>query len=218
VAVALTAAVHFLNGLFKLALVGRRAAWGVVLRFGLPAALAAFLGAGLLLRLSSLPVLHRYPLAGQAHEITVLKLVMALLMLAFALLELTGTLEGRSLDPKYLPAGGLVSGFFGGLSGHQGAFRSIFLLRCGLDKEAFVATGAAIAACVDVSRLGVYAGRWRELEGGAHLPLVAAAALCAFLGAFLGNRLLKKLSLRGLQWGVGGLLLAVALALGSGLI
>ena len=34
-AVASTAIVHFLNGLFKLALVGRFASWRIVLRFGI---------------------------------------------------------------------------------------------------------------------------------------------------------------------------------------
>ena len=33
------------------------------------------------------------------------------------------------------------SGFFGGLSGMQGALRSAFLARAGLSKEAFVASG-----------------------------------------------------------------------------
>ena len=40
-AVALTAVVHFLNNLFKLALVGRHADRRVVVRFGIPAILAA---------------------------------------------------------------------------------------------------------------------------------------------------------------------------------
>ena len=47
VAVAATAVVHLLNNLFKVVLVGRRADWTVVARFGLPAALAAFVGAAL---------------------------------------------------------------------------------------------------------------------------------------------------------------------------
>ena len=40
-AVAMTAIVHLANNLFKIGLVGRDADWPVVLRFGLPAALAA---------------------------------------------------------------------------------------------------------------------------------------------------------------------------------
>lgn len=217
-AVAMTAVVHFANGLFKLALTGRRAAWPVVLRFGLPAMAAAFLGAQLLLWMAQGPPLHTYLLAGRPHEITILKLVMAVLMAGFAGLEVSGLLEGRSLDPRWLPAGGALSGFFGGLSGHQGAFRSVFLLRTGLDKAAFVATGSAIAALVDLSRLGVYFRRWSELDLRGHGALVAAAILAALAGAVLGHRLLHKATLRGIQWAVAALLVGVAALLGSGLI
>jgi len=51
-AVALTAVVHFLNGLFKVALVGREADRSVAIRFGIPAILAALVGAWMLTQLS----------------------------------------------------------------------------------------------------------------------------------------------------------------------
>lgn len=49
VAVAATAIVHLANKIFKVGLVGRNADFGVVWRFALPAAVAAMLGALLLL-------------------------------------------------------------------------------------------------------------------------------------------------------------------------
>ena len=217
-AVAMTAVVHFANGLFKLALLGRRARWGVVLRFGVPGMVAALLGAELLLWMAQGTPLHTYSLAGRVHEVTLLKLVMAALMAGFALVEATGLLDGRSLPIRWLPAGGLLSGFFGGLSGHQGAFRSVFLLRAGLDKEAFVATGAAIAALVDVSRLGVYLRRWNDLDLRGHGALVALAVLAAATGALLGQRLLRKATLAGIQRAVSALLLGVAVLLATGIL
>jgi len=48
VAIAATAIVHLANNLFKVALVGRKADWPVVLRFSIPAAIAALVGASLL--------------------------------------------------------------------------------------------------------------------------------------------------------------------------
>ena len=45
-AVAMTAVVHFLNGLFKLCLVGRHANQGIVFRFGFPAIAGALLRTG----------------------------------------------------------------------------------------------------------------------------------------------------------------------------
>jgi len=69
-AVAMTAVVHLANTLFKIGLVGRDADRPIVLRFGLPAALAAVGGAALLVLFTSLPPLGSYELAGRAHEIT----------------------------------------------------------------------------------------------------------------------------------------------------
>src|SRR3989337_2025783 len=59
-AIALTAVVHFLNNLFKLALLGRHADRSVVWRFGVPAILSAVLGAKALLWLSHLQPLLTY--------------------------------------------------------------------------------------------------------------------------------------------------------------
>jgi uncharacterized membrane protein YfcA len=218
VAVALTALVHFLNGLFKLVLVGRRASWRVVLRFGVPAMLAAFAGAEVLLWLADLAPLARYSLGGRELAVTPVKLVVAVLMIGFTLVELSGRCQRASLPPRYLPVGGLVSGFFGGLSGHQGAFRSVFLLRAGLGKEAFVGTGVAIAALIDVTRISVYlAGDlWQHLRGNA--PLVATATGAAFLGAYAGSRLLEKVTLRAIQIAVAGMLGLVAVGLGTGVL
>jgi uncharacterized membrane protein YfcA len=218
VAVALTAVVHLLNGLFKLVLVGRSADLRVALRFGLPALLAAYAGARLLVWLSDLPPLGSYELAGRRFAVMPIKFAVASLMALFAALELWPRFKKLAVPPRYLPAGGLLTGFFGGLSGHQGAFRSAFLLRAGLSKEAFIATGAVIATVIDVSRLSVYwahlaAARFHEEAG-----LLIAATASAFIGSFLGNQLLEKVSLRAIEIIVAVMLFAIAGGLASGLL
>lgn len=155
-AVALTAAVHFLNSLFKLALVGRRAEARIVLAFGVPAIGAAFVGAWLLLRLAGLPPFAEYTFFGRPTEIYPAKFVVGLLLLGFTAIEFSPALAARTLPVKWMPVGGLLSGFFGGLAGMQGALRSAFLIRAGLSKEVFIGTGVVIACLVDLSRLGVY--------------------------------------------------------------
>ncbi len=218
VAVALTAVVHFLNGLFKLVLVGRHASWRVVLRFGLPAIVAALAGAYLLRQLTGLPSLATYQLGGKAFAIEPVKLVIGALMIAFAFVERSRKLKDASVSPKYQPVGGLVSGFFGGLSGHQGAFRSVFLLRAGLSKEGFIGTGVAIAALIDVSRLAVYLSSDTFTHVEANLPLVASATGAAFVGAYIGNRMLEKLTLGFLQLAVTIMFVAVGVALSLGFL
>ena len=155
-AIALTAVVHALNNLFKCWLLGRHADWAVVLKFGLPAILAALIGARLLLYLSDLQPLFHYQVFGRDALVMPVKLVVAALMVVFAWFELAPRRAPLALTPRYLPLGGMVSGFFGGLSGHQGALRSAFLIKAGLTKESFIATGVVISLMVDIPRIVMY--------------------------------------------------------------
>ena len=218
VAIAQTALVHFANNLFKVTLFSRRTDWATVGRFGLPAFLASFAGAGVLLWLADLTPLATWQVNGREFVIHPVKLVIALLMAGFAALELWPAFRRLAIDKKYIPAGGLLSGFFGGLSGNQGAFRSAFLLRSGLDKEAFIGTGVVVAALVDFSRLSVYARLLKAKGVEENLALILAAALAAFAGAFGGSRLVKKVTLRAVQVLVAVMLFLIALLLGSGII
>lgn len=217
-AVALTAIVHLMNNLFKLALLGRRADRSVLLRFGIPAILASFAGAKSLLALSGMNPLFHYALWGKTYAVMPLKLVIAVLMMVFALFEIVPRLAQLSFDRRHLVLGGLLSGFFGGLSGHQGALRSAFLLRAGLSTEEFIATGVVIACLVDSVRVPVYALHFSAADLRTSGFLLAATTLAAFLGAFMGNRLVKKVTMRSVQTIVAVLLIAIAVGLGAGLI
>jgi len=218
IAVGLTAIVHLLNNLFKTGLLGRRADVGVIVRFGLPAIATAFVGAWLLTRLTHLSPVLTYSISGKRFEVTPIKLVIAMLMIVFAILEISPTINRWQIPRKYMPVGGMLSGFFGGLSGHQGALRSAFLVRAGLTKETFIATGVVIACMVDVSRLAVYATDlpWSHLRSNAWLMVVAT--LSAFGGAFLGTRLITKVTLAQVQKLVAAMLILLAIALGLGVI
>lgn len=217
-AVAMTAIVHFLNNVFKLALVGRWADLGVVARFGLPAIVAALGGAGMLVLLSKQPPLATYQLGQWEFDVMPVKFVVALVMLAFALIEILPKGKRLQFKSRHLPIGGVISGFFGGLSGHQGAMRSAFLIRSGLSKEAFIATGVVIACLVDVARLSVYATHWWAAGFGNNTTLLILATLTAFVGTFLGNRLLRKTTLKTVRLVVSVMLVMVAIALAAGWI
>jgi uncharacterized protein len=223
IAVAATAIVHLANNLFKLALVGRSANVPVLVRFAVPAAIAAVLGALVLNRVAALPPLATYSIGAHPHAILPVKLVIGVLMIAIAVLELLPRFQRLTFDEKYLPLGGAISGFTGGLSGQQGAFRAAFLIKAGLSKEAFIATGVAAAVVIDVSRLLVYgmsffAKNLVAFEQGRGTPLIAVATAAAFAGSFIGSRAVKKVTLRGLQIGVGVGLIVVGVGLAAGLI
>lgn len=222
IAIAATAVVHLSNNLFKVALVGKRADRGVVLRFGFPAMASAFLGASLLSLFTSMPSLASYAIGEQVHELTVVKLVIGVLIVIFALFDLIPRLAEISFDKRYLVVGGALSGFFGGLSGNQGALRSAFLLKTGLSKEAFIGTGVICAVITDLARLLVYgvvfySSRSAALDAGVG-GLVIASSLAAFLGAFIGSRLIKKVTLRLIQLIVGAMMLALGMGIATGLI
>jgi len=73
------------------------------------------------------------------------------------------------------------------------------------------------AARLLVYGLSFYATRFVTLSSEA-AGLVSAATLSAFIGAFAGARLMKKITLRTIQIIVGVMLTFVGLGLASGLI
>ncbi|MEZ6209873.1 MAG: TSUP family transporter [Phycisphaerales bacterium] len=229
VAVAATAVVHLANNMFKLALVGRDADQRVVVRFGVPALIGAIAGAVVLVMIGDLGVIARYGLWGKACAVTPVKLVVGLMVAGFAVFDFLPIAKKWAFGEKHLPVGGALSGFFGGLSGHQGALRSVFLVKAGLDKRAYVGTASVCSALVDVARLVVYfvplavvggafgkdfaAGMTRDAIG-----LVIAGCVAAFAGSFVGARLLKKVTLEGVHVIVGVMLVVVGLAMAVGVI
>jgi len=72
VAVGATAVVHLANNLFKIFLVGRSANKKIIIRFGIPAVLAALLGAFLLTYVSAFPAIASYQLGGHVHDVTLI--------------------------------------------------------------------------------------------------------------------------------------------------
>jgi uncharacterized membrane protein YfcA len=217
-AVALTAVVHLLNSLFKLVLTGRHADRSVVVRFGLPAIVMAFVGAAVLVWLAGVAPVLSYSAWGRDLSVTPVKLVVGVLLLLFASLELLPRFRDLAFGPRHMTLGGALSGFFGGLSGMQGALRSAFLARAGLSKEAFIATGVVIACLIDVARLAIYSTALVDEAAHFDLGVLAAAVLAAFVGAALGNAYLKKMTMPGIQRIVAVMLFAVALGLITGLL
>jgi uncharacterized membrane protein YfcA len=217
-AVAMTAVVHLVNSLFKVLLVGRQADRPTLVRFGLPAIAAAVVGAWLLGRLSTAEPLFSYQAFGRTLEVLPVKLAIGILLAAFALVEVLPACRGLAFPDRLMPLGGVLSGFFGGLSGMQGALRAAFLARAGLSAEAFVATSSVIACLVDITRLGVYAGRVGEVRDQLDWPLLAAAVAAALAGALLGQRWLAGMKMETIQRIVAVLLVLVAAGLVSGLV
>jgi uncharacterized membrane protein YfcA len=218
IAISLTAVVHLLNNIFKLFLVGITKERAVIIHFGIPAVIASFIGAWVLKNLSDTQTIYHYQLGERIMEASPVKICIAVLIIVFTLFEIVPRLQRIQFGKKYLAVGGMLSGFFGGLSGNQGALRSMFLLKAGLNKESFIATGVLIACMVDFARLPVYTSKYFNSGILENKWLLLAATLSAFVGAYLGNKFLKKVTLTFLQYTVTAMLLMLAVLLGFGVI
>src|SRR5690606_39601235 len=93
-------------------------------------------------------------------EVYPVKFIISILLIIFASMDLIPYFSRLQFGQEKLPLGGALSGFFGGLSGNQGALRSAFLIKAGLSKEAFVGTAVVVSTFVDFTRLSVYATRF----------------------------------------------------------
>jgi uncharacterized membrane protein YfcA len=217
-AIALTGVVHFFNNIFKLILTGKHASKEVVIKFGIPAVIAAFIGSWILINIPDLKPLFTYEIFGKAMIVYPVKFMVSVILIFVAFIDIIPYFSRLQFGKEKLPLGGILSGFFGGLSGNQGALRSAFLIKAGLSKEAFVGTTVVVSLLVDFTRLSIYATRFLDAGLFNNLDIVIPATLSAIAGAFIGNKLLKKVTLRFLQVTVAILLILVSVAMGGGLI
>lgn len=216
-AIALTAIVHLLNNIFKLGLVHQHINYKILFQFGIPALLASFAGAWLLQSISSSRmIVYTYHLGDREFHITWHGLIIGFVILFFSIVELNKKLSEMSFGSKFLIPGAILTGFFGGLSGHQGALRSAFLLRLKLDKSVFIATGVAIACMVDMARLSIYSFSIKDISSNA--TILITAVLSAFLGAFIGNKVFQKTSIVFVKWIIGIFMFVVSLLIITGII
>jgi len=215
IALATTALVHLINGLFKVALTFKNINWPVFMKFGSFAFFGSMFGAYLIYALGDIGLVYSFKMDQSVHDVNYTEFSLGIVMLIFALLEFTSFLENRKIGKSWIPFGGFVSGFFGGFSGHQGAVRSAFLSNTLLSKFEFVATSALLGVIIDLTRISSYS---KQLDSEIPIELVATGAAFAILGSVLGNQLLKKTEMRFIKWVIGCFLFTVGILMLLGLL
>lgn len=227
IAIGATAIVHLANNLFKFALVSKHIHFPTLLRFGVPALIFAVLGSMLLTFFDHSEPLYTYELGGNAFELTRVKMTIGSLMMFFAWFDLDPRFDKLNVQKKYIPFGGMLSGFFGGLSGHQGAFRAAFLAKAGLTKEQFIGTSNAVSLVVDLARLSIYIFGFVAITGEENKfmsaimnakTLLIVGIVFAFIGTYFGKKLVQKTTITRIQRVVGALLLVMGFLLLMGII
>jgi uncharacterized membrane protein YfcA len=179
-ALAVVAAFHLFGTCSRLLFFGRHIRWSTWAQFGLTGVVCSFLGAHVAARLSPAAV--------------------ELLFGSFLLLYVAGDLllPGRlrlPAAPLTLVSGGAVSGVVAGLLGTGGAIRAACLLAFGLPQVVYLGTSAAIALVVDATRLPVYVAE--GLIPSSLGPVLVSLAPVAFAGAWMGQRLVRRLPAAG---------------------
>ncbi len=176
-AIAIVTCFHLSGNVSRLWFFGRHVRWNMALSFGVTGVLCSLIGAMLTTHLTSLSI----------------KLLFGLFLLGYVIIEVM--VAGRLTlpqTPATLVTGGAVSGFIAGLLGTGGAIRSACLFTFGLPKEAYLGTSALLALLVDGTRLPVYlTGRFLS---STMVPVILALMVVAWLGAWTGQHLIRRVS------------------------
>lgn len=147
----------------------------LLLIFGLPSVLLTLLGALLVTYVPS----------------DVLKLVLGVFLIVFSLASLSKPEISFSPSKKNSFVGGSLSGFFAGLIGTGGALRGAFLTSFNLEKSVYIATAAAIALAVDITRIPVYFGSgFLQPQFYYYSPILF---LLAISGSFTGKKIVNRI-------------------------
>ncbi|MAZ50781.1 MAG: hypothetical protein CMC72_03560 [Flavobacteriaceae bacterium] len=218
IAIAFTGIIHFSNNIFKLFIVSKSINSEVLIKFGGPAILASFAGLYLLFNINGAEIFYSIFLFGEQRNVTIIKFLVSVLLIIFSLLDLLPFLKNLKFDKKTLPIGGFLSGFFGGLTGNQGALRSAFLIKMDLNKNVFISTTVVISTLVDFTRIGVYSTNLLKVDMSEYFVMGLFSVISGALGSIIGNQLLKKITIETIRSIVAFLILTLASCLLIGII
>jgi len=192
-AIVLVAFFHFFSNVFRLITLRRSVDKRLVLVYGGPSIVFAVIGAWLFGSISVEPLATGFA-------------CFIIIFAAYSLINPTWSLPDRN---SILVFGGTLSGLTAGLIGLGGAIRSMFLISTKIEKEMYIATAAAIAAVVDISRISVYMvnGNLDSEYYWYVIPLIAIA----FIGTRVGTRVMHRLPELVIKRAVLSLLILVGL-------
>lgn len=174
-AIAVVAIIHGAHNAWKLKLLRNSVDLSAVKRYGWALIVGAILGAMLHSYIPSNPLL----------------LVVGFALIILPILSATERWTNIRLPDSEDRIGGFGSGFFGGLTGHQGALRAMFLQKRLPDKAAYAATASVLALAVDLTRIPIYL----LFEGTSILDeyiLIPSLVFSAILGVHLGKLWLTR--------------------------
>ncbi len=162
--------IHFFGDVWKLALFGKSIRWKLILLFGVPGVVCAWLGS----------------MAAFSFPEGVLPRVLGGFLIGYSLLVFSKPEFKIPQNNMTAAIGGGSSGFLAGIFGMGGAIRTMFLTAYDLEKHVYIAASGGIALLIDFTRLGGY------LSQGAAMREELAWGLLLFVPVSLGGAATAK--------------------------
>lgn len=166
---------HLFGNLFKI-IIFKKIRWPLFLKFGLPSIIASLSGAYLISYIPSRTV----------------KIIFGVFLIVFVIYSFSKKIIKLPDNNYSAVGGGIGSGFLAGFIGTGGAIRALFLNAFSLPKLEYIATSAAIAIVIDLSRIMVYLrqnfGSMEPMHYYYYLPILFIIAL---IGTYGGKKLVK---------------------------
>ncbi len=184
-AVAVVAVVHGAHNAGKFAVLRKYVNYEAIRRYGIWMIIGAIGGAMLQNQVPQKPLLA----------------VIGIFLIVLPLLSISERWTGYRIPESNDQLGGFGSGFMGGLSGHQGALRAMFLTRRLPNKMTYAATASVLALYVDLSRIPVYIFYRNDIINS-QLALTIVLTFAALIGVWVGKIWLKSLKSEWIQNGI----------------
>lgn len=175
-ALTLVALFHLFGNLGRITFFRHRIDKKLLFTFGLPSILFTLIGALLVVYISQ----------------EFLKGILGIFLIFYSLIALWR--ENLAVKPTLFNSvfGGSLTGFITGLIGTGGAMRGAYLTAFGVQKEKYIATAAAIALMVDLTRIPVYFVQgFLESKFFWYIPVLL---IMAFIGSFIGRKIIDKIA------------------------
>lgn len=173
-ALIIVAIYHIFGNTTRLSLTYHHFDTRIFLLFGIPSVMTTVLGASLVNQIDT----------------NILKIILAIILILFAIYSLWNPRFHITPTPWIGRIGGALSGFTAGLIGTGGVLRGAFMTLFNLKKEQYIATIAAIALLVDVTRIPLYLKQgFLDHE---YYVLIPVLFCIAFIGSYIGKIIVQK--------------------------
>ena len=186
----LVGVIHWFGDIWKMYFFKKGIDWKLLIYFGIPGVVAAFIGASLVLTLPE----------------RLLSQFVGAILIAYVIYLLLKPSFRLKKSPLAAGLGGAGSGFLGGLTGvGGGALRAIVLTAFNVPKSTYIFTSGLLGAVIDASRITTY------FVGGTRINTNLSWGLLAFIPASLAGAWVAKKVVDKIPQGVFRNLIAVFL-------